>query len=1122
MSGLRVLYVEDCDTDADLARRTLARQAPDIVLETAHTLAQGLSRLAGPESFDLLLSDLNLPDGSGLQLLTHVRQHELPLAVVLLTGSGDQNAAVAALKAGADGYLVKRDDYLAQLPATLRAALIRFQATPAHPLRPLRVLYAEPGDHDAELTRLHLARHTPHILLRVVHSTAEVLASLPADGARAPDFDVLLLDYRISGSEASDGLALAHLLREQYGLTQPIVLLADHGSEDIAARALNAGINDYVPRYDGYLHALSATLEKVREQAELLRERAELRATSAHLSYLLSASPVILYTLRMHDGSLMPGWVSDNIEHILGTTVADALAPGWWLDHLHPEDRAAVLARQSRLLSDGHLDHEYRFVADDGRIFWIRDQMRVVRRDIQASLEVVGTWTDLTQHQHAELLKAARSAVLNRLVAGDPLATILDDVARRLEQLEPQMRASILLLDERTGRLSHGAAPSLPDYYREIVETLTPDEGMGSCGTAAFRGETIIAEDVMTDPNWASFRDIAARVGVRACWSLPFRDADGKVLGTFAVYFDTPRAPETRLMEIIDEFAAITALAVQKVRATDALRQAAAVIDSTRDGVMITDLDKRIVSVNRAWSEMTGFTRQDALGKVPQLLKSGLQNDAFYRRMWTQITRTGYWQGEIWNRRKNGELYPQWLSISTVYDDEQLPTHYVGVMTDISQLKQSEAQLEHLANYDPLTDLPNRLLVQSRLEHAIDQAGRHDTGIGVLFIDLDRFKNINDSLGHPAGDESLVAIARRLRTCLRPEDTLARWGGDEFLVIIENLAKPDEAAHCAQTLIDRLGEPFQLADGQLVYIGASVGVSLYPQDARTADALIQHADTALNQAKAQGRNTYRFFTDAMSRAAQLHLNLDRRLRRALEQRDFVLHYQPQVDIASGRMVGCEALLRWNDPEEGLIAPNRFIPFAEESGLIVPIGDWVLETACRQARAWRDAGLPPLQLAVNLSGRQLWQTDLPERIAAILRETGLPPQSLELELTESMIMGHEAQAVERLGLLRTMGLRLAIDDFGTGYSSLSYLKNLPIEVLKIDQSFVRNIPHDRNDMEISAGIIALARKLNLKVLAEGVETPQQLAFLAEQGCDSYQGYLFSRPLPVEDFEKLLTA
>ncbi|WP_018989227.1 EAL domain-containing protein [Aromatoleum toluclasticum] len=1118
LGGLRVLYVEDNADDADLAQRMLARVAPDIALDVVPTLTAALARLSGPLPYDLLLSDLRLPGDSGLELLAEVRRRQLPLAVVVLTGSGDQVAALAALKAGADGYVLKRGDYLTQLPATLRAAFARFIATPVRRLAPLHVLYGEHDARRATLTRQHLARHVPHIRLDVVADAAAVLAAVPPDPAQAPDFDVLLLDTGIGGM---DGLELVRVLREQRGLARPIVLLAGNGGEEIAAQALNAGVSDCIARHEGYLNALPATLEKVREQAELLRERAELRATSAHLSYLLAASPVVLYTLRMHDGSLVANWISANVERIVGGTVDEVLAPGWWLAHLHPADRKAALDAQTGLLREGRLDHEYRFVADDGRVIWIRDQMRVLHADDGGPLEVVGTWTDVTTLKQAEQLKAARGSVLNRLVAGDPLPVILEDVAQRLEQLVPPMRASILLIDPTTGCLTHGAAPRLPDYYREAVEQLQPGEGMGSCGTAAMRGEAVIATDVTTDVNWVPFREIAARAGFRSCWSFPFRDAVGAVLGTFAVYFDTPREVDKALVAIIDEFTAITALAVQKVRATDALRQAAAVIESTRDGVMITDLERRIVSVNRAWCEMTGFSREEALGRVPQMLKSGLQNDAFYRRMWTQITHNGDWQGEIWNRRKNGELYPQWLSISTVYDDERRPTHYVGVMTDISKLKQSEAQLEHLAHYDPLTDLPNRLLVQSRLEHGIERAARQGSHIGVLFIDLDRFKTINDSLGHHAGDEALVEIANRLRACLQRDDTLARWGGDEFLVILEDLAKPDEAAHAAQTLIDRLREPLLLADGQPAYVGASIGVSMYPQDARTAAPLIQHADTALHQAKAQGRNTYRFFTDAMSQEAQRHLSLERRLRHALAHDRFVLHYQPQVDIASGRIVGCEALLRWNDPEEGLVPPGRFIPFAEESGLIVQIGEWALHSACQQARRWADAGLPPLRVSVNLSARQLWQAELPDRIAAILESTGLPAQALELELTESMIMGHEAQAVERLGQLRSMGLRLAIDDFGTGYSSLSYLKNLPIEVLKIDQSFVRNIPQDRNDMEIAGGIIALARKLNLKVTAEGVETAAQLAFLAGQGCDSYQGYLFSRPVPAEEFEKLLS-
>ncbi|MCX8146509.1 MAG: EAL domain-containing protein [Azovibrio sp.] len=716
-------------------------------------------------------------------------------------------------------------------------------------------------------------------------------------------------------------------------------------------------------------------------------------------------------------------------------------------------------------------------------------------------------------------LAAARNAVLDRLVADAPLADILTDVVRRLEALEPEMRATVLLVDATGTRLMTGAAPSFPDYYVRGVDGMSIGEGQGSCGTAAFRRAPVIVSDVSRDPLWAAYPKSGPKVGFRACWSFPFYDNAGKVLGTFAVYFAEPRERDERIVRLIEGFSGLTALAVQKVRASTALRQAAAIIASTRDAIVITDLTQRIVSVNPAWCTITGFAAEASLGRAFTDFLAGLQHGEHQTEIWGHVAQNGHWQGEIWIRRKNGALYPLWSSISPVHDEHGAPHHYVFVMTDIGKLRESEAQLERLAHYDPLTGLPNRLLAQSRLAHAIEQAAHHHSQVGVLCIDIDHFKTINESLGHLAGDELLCGIGQRLAAALRHEDTFARWAGDEFLIVIENVGSPDELARLAQTLIERTQAPFTLGNGQSVYLGASIGIGLYPQDADNAALLLQHTDTALHQAKAQGRNTYCFFTETMGQRAQQHLELGRRLRLALERGSFTLHYQPKLDVRTGRLIGCEALLRWDDPTCGLTQPERFIPFAEESGLIVPIGAWVLETACRQARQWLDEGRAPLKMAVNLSARQLWQADLPERIGAILAHTGLPPAMLELELTESMIMGQEAEAVARLGQLRAMGISLAIDDFGTGYSSLSYLKSLPIQVLKIDRSFVRNIPTDRHDMEISAGIIALARKLNLQVVAEGVESAAQLAFLSEQGCDAYQGYLYSPPLPAERFATL---
>jgi len=488
--------------------------------------------------------------------------------------------------------------------------------------------------------------------------------------------------------------------------------------------------------------------------------------------------------------------------------------------------------------------------------------------------------------------------------------------------------------------------------------------------------------------------------------------------------------------------------------------------------------------------------------------------------MWASIKQTGHWQGEIWNRRKNGEIYPQWTTLSAVRNDQGEVTNYVGVFTDISQLKQTEARLERLAHYDPLTALPNRLLFQSRMEHALDSAQRQGEQVALLLIDLDRFKDVNDSLGHPAGDELLQKVVERVRKRLRDEDTLARLGGDEFVVLLERLAQSPDAGRVAQEIIDTLAPPFLLDSGAEVFISASIGISLFPSHGATARELTQHADAALYLAKGQGRHTYRFYTEALTRATQDRLSLESRLRRALERDELQVYYQPQLDIASGRLVGAEALVRWFDPDVGMIMPDRFIYIAEESGMIVPLGDYVLRSACLQAKTWTDAGFPALRLAVNLSPRQFAHPDLVGQILGVLEETGFDPNYLELELTESALMAEPEEAAVLLSQLKRMGVRLAIDDFGTGYSSLSYLRRFPLHTLKIDKSFVRDIPHHQDDMEIATAIIQLGHILGFTVLAEGVETEAQLAFLRERGCDLYQGYLFSKPVPAAEFERLL--
>ncbi len=577
-------------------------------------------------------------------------------------------------------------------------------------------------------------------------------------------------------------------------------------------------------------------------------------------------------------------------------------------------------------------------------------------------------------------------------------------------------------------------------------------------------------------------------------------------------YWSHPVIHDDRLVGAVVTFIDIS----QRKAAEDKLRLAAKVFDSTLEGVMVTDAENRILFVNRAFATITGYAEGELIGKTPSVLASGRHDAAFFQELWRQITEKGGWQGEIWNRNKAGAEYPEWLSISALKDEVGRVVNYVGVFADISQIKRSEAQLEYLAHHDPLTGLPNRALFQSRLDHAIDVSRRHDSGLALLFMDLDGFKNINDSLGHPAGDELLQAIASRLSDNLRTVDTLARLGGDEFVVLLEDLKEPNEAAVVAQNLLALLRLPFRLRGGQEVFSGASVGISLFPDDAVDATHLVRNADAALYQAKSQGRDTYRFYTESLTRVANERLHLESRLRGALERGEFILHYQPQLATSDNRLIGAEALLRWRMPEGELMSPAQFIPLAEETGLIRPIGAWVLREACSQFRTWFDAGLPPIRLAVNLSSRQIEQHDLVEQLQAMLDETGFPAHLLELEITESAIMAQGGQASEVLAALKRLGIGLAIDDFGTGYSSLAYLKRFAVDKLKIDRSFIRDIPGDVSDSEIAATIIAMGKNLKLKVLAEGVETEEQLAFLQIHDCDAWQGHHFSRPLAAADF------
>ncbi|TMV48723.1 EAL domain-containing protein [Paenibacillus mesophilus] len=555
-------------------------------------------------------------------------------------------------------------------------------------------------------------------------------------------------------------------------------------------------------------------------------------------------------------------------------------------------------------------------------------------------------------------------------------------------------------------------------------------------------------------------------------------------------------------------------------QAEDELRLHAKVFENASEGIIITDTKGEIISVNPAFSESTGYVREEALGKTPKMLHSGKQDADFYINMWASIHATGGWQGEIWNRKKNGELFLEWLSINAVRDDKGQITHYIGIFYDITERKQSEEHLKYLAHYDVLTALPNRTLFHDRLQQAILLAARQETRVALLFIDLDRFKPINDTLGHAIGDQLLQQVAKRLKSCVRKSDTVARLGGDEFTVILPRLRNESDVSIVAQNIIDALAVPFRIGDHE-VFITTSIGIGIYPFDSTDADSLIKHADWAMYRAKST-RNSYKLYSEEMFQPVTRRMQLESGLRRAIEKGELSVRYQPQADAQSGALAGIEALLRWHYPELGDIPPSEFIPIAEETGLISEIGEWVIRTVCRQNKTWQDNGYMPVKVSVNLSARQIQQEHLVEKVKEILDETGLDPKYLCFEITESISLHNIEFILQVLGELHALGVEVAIDDFGTGHSSLSYLIKYPLHVLKVDKSFVRGVDTEPVNRSLVKAIIDMAHGLKLKVVAEGVETQEQLEVLQSLECDYIQGYLFSHPLSSEDFEKFLRA
>ncbi|MEH7125246.1 EAL domain-containing protein [Bacillus sp. JJ1532] len=560
---------------------------------------------------------------------------------------------------------------------------------------------------------------------------------------------------------------------------------------------------------------------------------------------------------------------------------------------------------------------------------------------------------------------------------------------------------------------------------------------------------------------------------------------------------------------------------LSEIRVSQQIKLAERILQNTSEGVMITDGKSRIISVNPAFEIVTGYTKEEVVGKNPNILQSGIHDEQFYKHMWNQIYENGYWKGEIWNKRKNGDVFLEWITISSIKDEEGYITNFVAVFSDITDRKHAEDQLRYLAHNDSLTGVANRYSLNKRLEDLIYTAEKYNQLLAVLFLDLDRFKQINDTLGHNYGDMLLKKVSTRLKGLLKNKDMIARLGGDEFVIVLPNLKHPKEAVHMAEMIIEEFTKSFHL-NMQEVYVSTSIGISLYPLDGTDIETLLRTADKAMYEAKSGGRNQFELYHNKMHHNESRQMKMENDLRKAIERNEFFLVYHPIIDAKTNKVVSLEALVRWKQEEFGLVPPSEFIPLAEESGLIIPISEWIIQKACEDLKAIHLQGNPKLRMSVNISAIHFNQDNFVKSIGEIFQRTNVNPNYIDFELTESMIMPKASETVDKLVKLKQLGVKLSIDDFGTGYSSLSYLNRFPLDTLKIDQSFIRRISIYEEDSSIVEAIITMAHRLHLKVVAEGVENKKQYDFLKKEQCDFIQGFYISKPIPLHKLLTFLTS
>ncbi|MDO6567537.1 EAL domain-containing protein [Alteromonas sp. 1_MG-2023] len=733
---------------------------------------------------------------------------------------------------------------------------------------------------------------------------------------------------------------------------------------------------------------------------------------------------------------------------------------------------------------------------------------------------IVGVIRDVTKRKQNELREKARSQVLELITSGELLKTVLEAIVSSVELNNPEMMCSILILDESGNHLLSGIGTSLPDFYTHAIDGVQIGIGVGSCGTAAYINERVIVPDIETHPYWKGFKELAGSANLGSCWSEPIRSTRGDVLGTFAIYHSEVNYPSEEDLSLIEQTASLASIAIEKNRSEETLKRAASVFTHANEGIIITDASATIIEVNDTFCRITGYSKSEVLGKNPKILQSGRHPHQFYTNMWEKLDSTGHWRGEIWNCRKDGEVYPEMLTISAVKGTDGRVQHYVSLSTDISEIKLNQGKLERIAHYDLLTNLPNRVLLAKRLNQSIMHSQLQESSLAVAFMDLDGFKAINDNYGHDVGDQFLVEVSKSLKASLRAGDTIARIGGDEFIIIMDNLNEFSDCEHVLSRLLKAASAPLTIA-GAVMQVSASIGVSVYPQDNVDADQLIRHADQAMYVAKQAGKNRYHQFDLEQDNAINSNNKSIDNVRVALERGEFVLHYQPKVNMSTGEVIGVEALIRWEHPESGLIPPLDFLPVIEGHDVSLALGEWVIDAALLQISRWKKRGIH-LAVSVNISAHQLQQENFTSRLKSLLdAHPDVNHSYLELEILETSALQDTFQISSTMNTCQELGVNFAIDDFGTGYSSLTYLKRLPAYLIKIDQSFIRDMLEDTDDLAIVEGVVGLAKTFKREVIAEGVESVDHGVALIRLGCVLAQGYGIAKPMPAEQVTNWLT-